>query len=309
MTAPRQVLIGAFLVLLYTLVISGADAITKQVAQSYAAPQLFAFSGFLVIVLSWVVARAAPSQRRQTLATNCPKAMALRSGLTVVGSVAFFYAFRLLPLAEVFLFIGLMPVFAGLISAPLLGESVRPIAWAALITGFVGVVCLFPAGLSEISAGHLVALIACICGALSLCLARYISKFESNSLAQVFYPNLALALCMMLALPFEYEPMPLGDLAWVAGYGVLLFAARWLSVLALRFLSAYAMMPLMNVQFIWMVILGALLFGEFPAANVYLGAFFVIGSGLVLILDQAMPDGMRLPRLREDAAKRSLIRQ
>ena len=298
--APGTAALGAGLVLIYTALISSADAITKLIAGGYAAPQLFCFSGLIVVGLS-VLADRHPGQRRG-LHTGCPRAMALRSGATVLAAVSFFYAFRFLPFAEVFLFIGLMPILAGLMSGLVLREHVRPAAWVALAAGFVGVACLFPNGIQGISVGHLWALSAAVFGTFSMVLARYIGRFETNALAQVFYPNLAIFVTMAMALPFVWKPMPVADLAWVAAYAGLLFAARWLLVVALRLLAAYAVTPLMNLQFVWMVILGALFFGEMPAPGTYLGVAIVVGSGMFLVWDQFTPDTHRTPlfgRLRQ----------
>ena len=121
-------------------------------------------------------------------------------------------------------------------------------------------------------------------------MARYIGRYEKNALAQVFYPNAALCLTMALALPFVWVAMPLADLGWVAAYAVCLFLARWILVVALRLLAAYVVTPLMNLQFVWMVILGAIMFGEVPASGIYLGVAIVIGSGLYLIWDQFAPE-------------------
>jgi drug/metabolite transporter (DMT)-like permease len=283
----RTVLIGVALVLIYTSVITGADAITKLVADGFAAPQLYALSGLIVVALS-VVADRLPSQRAG-LRTSCPRAMALRSGATVVAAVAFFNAFRDLPFAEVFLFIGLMPILAGVFSAIVLKEDIRPAAWLALAAGFVGVACLFPSGMASVSTGHLWALAAAVFGTFSIVLSRLIGRYETNALAQVFYPNLALGLTMLCALPFVWKPMAAGDLALVAAYATLLFAARWLLVVALRLIAAYVAMPLMNLQFIWMVLIGAIFFGEQLSLSAYLGAAVVIASGIFLVWDQFAP--------------------
>jgi drug/metabolite transporter (DMT)-like permease len=276
--------IGAGLTIIYTLLISSADAITKLIAGGYAAPQLFALSGLIVVVLCLVSNRI--SRNPKGLATSTPRAMAVRSGATVLAAVSFFYAFRYLPFAEVFLFIGLMPILAGLMSALILREHVRPVAWGALLAGFTGVLFLFPEGLAAVKLGHLWALSAAVFGTLSMVMARYIGRFESNALAQVLYPNLAIFAVMILALPFVWKPMPMGDLMWVAAYAALLFGARWLLVVALRLLAAYAVTPLMNLQFVWMVVLGAVFFGEYPASGTYLGVSIVIGTGLFLVWDQ-----------------------
>lgn len=282
----RAALTGGGLVLAYTAVISSADAITKLIAQGYAAPQLYAISGFIVAAISLAAARG---NRTRALRTVCPRAMALRALATVVASLCFFHTFRLLPFADVFVFIGLMPIVAALMSGLMLDEHARPAAWAALVAGFVGVLCLMPGGLGAIGAGHLWALGGVVTGTFSLILSRYIGRHESNALAQVFYPNLALGLSMAAALPFVWVPMPMLDLAWVGAYAALLFLARWLLVIALRLLAAYVVTPLLNLQFVWMVALGALAFGEWPAPMTWLGAAIVMVSGLYLIWDQMTP--------------------
>ncbi|MEM9550709.1 MAG: DMT family transporter [Pseudomonadota bacterium] len=289
----RTSLIGAGLVVAYTGFISSADAITKLIAADYAAPQLFALSGLLVMLFSVGANRF--SKQKAGLGTTCPRAMAVRSLATVLAAVCFFYAFRFLPFADVFLFIGLMPLMAGLFSGLILREHVRPAAWGALMAGFVGILCLFPQGLNMITPGHMFAFGAAVFGTLSMVMARYIGRYETNALAQVFYPNAAIFVSMAVALPFVWKPMPVVDLGWVVAYAALLFAARWLLVVSLRLLAAYAVTPLMNLQFVWMVILGALAFGELPAVATVIGVGIVIASGLFLVWDQFTPQSERKP--------------
>jgi drug/metabolite transporter (DMT)-like permease len=290
----QPVVLGGALCLLYTVLITGADAITKFFGQAYAAPQLFALAGLLVAGFCLVMGQVG-RVRGQALRTRCPRAMALRAVATVLGSVAFYQAFALLPFAEVFLFIALIPMMAALLSGPVLGEEVRGPVWGALGAGVLGVMCLFPGGIREIGLGHLVAFAAVVLGTLSLVTSRYIGQRDHNLLAQVFYPNLALGVVMGAALPFVFQPMALVDLALAVGYAVLLFAARWVLVAALQALPAYVVTPLMNMQFVWMVVIGAVVFDEAPGSGVYLGALVVIGAGLWLVRDQARPVAQRPP--------------
>lgn len=285
--ARSALLVGVGLTALYTLLISTADAITKLFATSYAAPQLFALSGGIVALLALVSNRKGGQWRG--VRTACPKAMAIRAGATVLGSIAFFYAFRLLPFAEVFLFIALIPLVAALLSGPVLGEAVRPQVWVALVLGTVGVMCLFPGGLSSVGLGHLVALAAVVLGTVSMVASRYIGQRDDNILSQVFYPNLALMAVMACALPFVFQPMGLADLGWAVAYAVFLFGARWVLVAALRLLPAYVVTPLMNLQFLWMVAIGFVAFGETPWMGVFVGAAIVIAAGSWLVWDQTRP--------------------
>ncbi|MEO0771838.1 MAG: DMT family transporter [Pseudomonadota bacterium] len=281
---------GVGLVALYTLLISSADAITKLFAASYAAPQLYALSGGIVALLSVLANRRGAAKRgagRQGMRTTCPRAMAVRVVATVGATVAFFYAFALLPFAEVFLFIAMIPLLAALMSGPVLGERVRMQVWATLAFGTVGVLCLFPGGIGAVSLGHGLAFLAVLLGTVSMVASRYIGLRDSNILAQVFYPNLALMVVMGAALPFVFMPMALADLAWVVIYAALLFGARWVLVAALRALPAYVVTPLMNLQFLWMVGMGFVFFGEVPGVGTYLGAAIIIAAGSWLVWDEA----------------------
>jgi drug/metabolite transporter (DMT)-like permease len=244
---------------------------------------------------------------RESMRTRAPGAMAARSLATVLAAVCFFEAFRRLGFAEVFLFIGLMPILSALMARPVLGEAVSPASWGALMAGLLGVICLFPQGISALSAGHAIALAAAVCGTLSIVLSRRIAAVESNALAQVFYPNLAILLSMGAVLPWVWVPMAWADAGWAVVYGVLLFAARWLLVLALRDLAAHAVTTLMKLQFIWMVGIGAAVFGEWPGANVFLGAAIVIGSGLFLVYDDQLRGKPAKARATATAARRAAL--
>ncbi len=308
--------LGAVMVIAYTGFVSSADGIIKLLAGGYEAAQIYVLSGGLVALLSVLVswgciwgqayrgkrqcqtgvslpprgAVSAPCRPPEVVPwrTACPRAMALRSLAALLGAICFFYAFRLLPFAQVFLFIGLMPLLAGVMSGLILKERIGFGAWIALGLGFVGVLFLFPSGVSSVSGGHVLALLGAASGTFSMVMARYISRYDANLLPQVFYPNLLLCLAMLPLLPFVWQPMPLGNLVWVFGYGVLLFAARWLAVSALRLLPAYVVTPLMNLQFVWMLTIGAWIFDEVPSQGTWIGGCIVIGSGLFLLWGQVL---------------------
>ncbi|WP_281955476.1 DMT family transporter [Pseudophaeobacter arcticus] len=325
--------LGGLMIVAYTGLISSADGIIKLLSGGYEAAQIYVLAGGMVAVLSILVnwlcmsreakralpqlsihqplgQRTGPGGQRTgpggqkppsgvfakylPWRTACPRAMGLRSLAALLGAICFFYAFRLLPFAQVFLFIGLMPLLAGVMSGLILKERISFGAWIALGMGFVGVLFLFPSGVSSISGGHVLALVGATWGTFSMVMARYISRHDTNLLPQVFYPNLLLCLAMVPLLPVVWQPMPLADLAWALAYAGLLFAARWLAVAALRLLPAYVVTPLMNLQFVWMLTIGAWVFGEMPSQGTWIGGFIVIGSGLFLLRGQVVK-----PRARQ----------
>lgn len=275
---------AALLVIVYGGLVSGADGITKFFAESFEAAQLYAFSGFIVAGFSLVATRMRGEQ--VAMSTRCPWAMAVRSVSMVIATVGFFYAFRLLPFADVFIFIALMPVFAALMAGPVLGERVSWSAWVALFCGVFGVYILVPAWGSESYLGAGIACGAALIGTFSVTVSRYIARYEDKSLLQVFYPNLTLGFCMAIVLPFVWQPMTVSDLMWVAIYSGFLFFARWILVVAVRVLPTYTVMPLLNLQFVWMVLVAIAVFGEIPPPMTYFGMVMVAGSGVFLVMDK-----------------------
>ena len=291
MRFERTILVGAGLAVLCTGMNSAADGITKQIAQGFTAPQLYAIAGAIVAALCLCcflpVRGREAGDDRLIPRTRHPRATALRSALAVLAMVGFFRAFRDLPIFEVMVLVGMMPLMSAALSAPVLGERPRAVSWVALAVGAVGISLLFPGGIESVSLAHLWALMACFTGTASMVLSRWITRSGAETRAQVFYPNLAIAVVMALVLPFVWQPMGLGDLALVVVYAVLLFAGRWTLTVALNRAPAWVVLPVMNLQFVWAALIGIWAFAETPGAQVVAGAVLVVIAGLVLVFGES----------------------
>ncbi len=283
-----------------TLAATLADGTVKDLSARLEAPQVFFLSGLIMAGLSLLAART--GSRLGIFTTSClkttvPGLLMWRSVATVVASLGFFYAIALIPLAEIFVFVGLMPLMSALMSRYMLGESVDVAAWAGLGLGLVGVLMLFPNGLSGLSLGHLAGFVGAFSGTVSLVLSRLMARREANTLVQVFYPNLALAAVAALMLPAIWQPMALIDVGRIFLYSGLLFLARWTMVMVMQRLRAPVALPLMNIQFVWMVAVGFMFFGEVPALTTIVGALLVMCAGGIALMEQVRVD--RLARLAQ----------
>lgn len=289
--APQRVLLaGVALMLAVTVLSTAADAVMKAVAGRYEAPQVLFIAALAAVALT--LAANAGRPRSRVLATGAPVAMALRALTTVLAAVGFFYAFRLLPFAEVFLYIGAMPLIAAALSGLVLDEPVGARVWAVLAVGFTGLLCLYPAQGGGPVSGHAFALLGSLSGTVSIVLSRRIGRTATHPLAQVFYPQALMALAMAAVLPWTARPVAWGDLGLIFGYAALVFAARWLTVVVLRQLPAWLALQLINLQFVWMVLVGGLVFEETTRPLVFVGATLIAAAGLVLALGE-MRDGPR----------------
>jgi S-adenosylmethionine uptake transporter len=267
---PRfSALLGVALVVVYTMAVTLSDAVTKHLAATFAAPQILMICAATILGLSLLA--AAPRPRRsggwRRLATKAPRAMALRAGMTVLAAVFFYHAFATLPFADVFLFVALVPIFAGLLSAPVLGERVAPVSWVALGLSGLGVFMLFPEGRADVTFGHVMAFLAAFTGTVAIVMARDIARVESAPLALVFWPQAAIFATMALIAPLVWQPIGWADAGLAVLCGLALFGARYALVVALQVLPAYTATPLLNLQFVWMVIIGMVVFNEIPGCT------------------------------------------
>ena len=286
---------GAMLVIIYTVVSASSDAAAKFISGDFSAPQLFALSGGLVSL--FVLIGAGRKGNLNEIKTAHPIAIAIRSVATVTSAALFFYAFRALELAEVFVFVGFAPIMAALITPIVLKEKVDAKAWIALIAGFVGILWLFPQGIAGITSGHTIALLASFAGVISMVVARLVSKTENKPLALLFYPHLLMFVTMAAVLPFVFKPMSAFEFGIAAVYSALLFVGRYILVRALALAPTHIVLPVMNVQFLWMVGYGALVFSEAPAMNVYIGAAIVIASCIYLVFNASAAEQKKIPAI------------
>lgn len=280
----RSVWVGTALALVFTLVAAATDAIIKHFASAYEAPQLFVFSG--VLICAFCLIGTLWTGEAVHWRSACPRAMWLRSLLACIAVVGYYYAFRILDFAEVFLFIGLAPLLSGAAAKPVLGEYVGARGWVALAVGALGVVSFCPTVGDGKFIGYVIGFVAVIAGTLSIVLSRYISLREHRPMLLIFYPNLAIGATMALALPFVYQTMPVVDLLWVCAYALFMFLSRWLLVEAVKLVPAYFISLMINTQFVWMVLIGLIVFSEWPTRGVFFGAAMLIAASLMMVREQ-----------------------
>ena len=282
----RMFALGICLILLYTLIAVFSDAISKTLVARYAAPQLMFLSAAFLVSLGLGVALT--GRKDMILRTGAPRRMALRALFGSLSAISFFEAFGHLPFAQMFLFIGIMPLIGAVFSRLLLQEKISGHAWGALALGFIGVLCLLPSGISWVGFGHVMGLAGASFGTLSLVLSRGIARSHTHALAQVFYAQLGCLVLGGVLMPFVAQPVALADLGLLLAYAGLLLATRWLMVVILRLVPAHIVMQLTNIQFVWMVIMGGVMFGETTGLHVWVGAGLVMVSGLFLMLGQQL---------------------
>ncbi len=256
------------------------DAIVKALGSTYSVFQILFFAmlfAFVPIATLMLADRAIDNFR-----PHYPRLVALRATLTIIAMSSAFYAFTVLPLAEVYALLFATPLLITALSVPLLGETVRAQRWAAVIFGLIGVLIVLRPGMTELSLGHLAALTSALGNSLGSIVVRKIGGKERPAVL-ILYPMLGAMFAMTLAMPAVYRPVELADLAMMAAVGFLSVLAQLCIIAAYRAAPAAVVAPLQYSQILWATAFGALFFYETPDIYVAVGSAVIILSGIFVV--------------------------
>jgi drug/metabolite transporter (DMT)-like permease len=272
---------GALLALLAFGVYASHDVVVKIMGANYSPFQLIFFSVLFGFPLALFMMMRDPNPG--TLLPVHPWWIALRTGAAVVTGITAFYAFSVLPLAQVYAIVFATPLLITILAIPVLGETVRIRRWLAVIVGLCGVIVVIRPGSAELSWGHLSALVAAVGGSIASIIVRKIGA-EERPVVLLLYPMVANFIVMAVALPFVYLPMPIEHLGLIALMSCMGWIGGVIIIAAYKSGEAVIVAPMQYSQIIWAAVFGLLFFDERIDRVTAVGAAIIIASGLYIVL-------------------------
>lgn len=234
----------------------------------------------LPVIVLWV----ALGPGLATLRTRRPGAHALRSTLGFATMLATFAALVLLPLAEAATIGFAAPLFATILSVPLLGEKVGWHRGTAIALGMIGVLIVMRPGGSALPAlGLGVALAAAIGTSLVTVTMRRISATESPA-AIVFWFTFSTAVIAVLVLPFIGRSHDATQWALLIGMALSGALTQICLTTALRYAPVSVVAPIDYCQLIWATGFGWLLWRDAPSPSTLVGAALIAAAGLYTLV-------------------------
>jgi S-adenosylmethionine uptake transporter len=283
MSSPLR---GALLALAAFGIYSTHDVVVKYLGGFYASFQTLFFAGLLGFPVVTILLMR--DRTDGTLIPRHPWWTGLRSVTTVVTGVLGFFAFSTLPMAQTYAILFAMPLLITLLAIPMLGEKVGIRRGAAVLVGLVGVMIVLRPGSAALSVGHLAALGAAVTGALGSVVVRKIGA-EERALVLMLYPMVLSFIAMGVALPFVYQPMPVGHLGLTAVIALFSTIAGLLLIEAYRRTPAVIVAPMQYSQILWAAFYGWLFFDEGLDGWTVAGAAVIIASGIYIVLREGTP--------------------
>ncbi|MCB1361958.1 MAG: DMT family transporter [Rhodobacter sp.] len=260
------------------------DVLIRILGETYSVFQIMFYMGLLSFPMLVVILIRDPHPG--TLRAVHPWMMVVRTVSMVVSAGGAFYAFTVLPLAQVYAVLFASPLLVTLLAIPMLGERVGLHRGLAVVVGLLGVMVVLRPGAQAITLGHLSALTAAAAAALSGVISRKIGRDE-RSAVMLLYPMMANVVIMAAILPAVYVPMELAHLAVVGVIALLALFAMTLTIGAYRRAEAALVAPMQYSQILWASVYGALLFDETPDRWTVAGAALIVGSGLYIVFRES----------------------
>ena len=277
---PRQDAIGIAYMVAGSALVTLNDAMAKWLVATYPVGQILCIRGaFFFVPVLYFVWRAGGMK---TLRVHSVSGQIGRAILFIIASAFFVSAVGLMPLPTVVALTFTAPLFVTALAPTVLGEAVGWRRWMAVIVGFGGVLIIVRPFEESWTWVALLPVIGALCGAVRDMLTRRITAKET-SVSILFYGALAVVLLGLCSLPFGWR--------WVSGFDLLLFAvqglvvgiAHYLMIESFRMAEAALVVPFKYTGFIWAVIYGAAIWGDYPDQWTVLGALVILASGLYIL--------------------------
>jgi drug/metabolite transporter (DMT)-like permease len=256
------------------------DALAKYLGKFYPVPGLV-WTRYTIHMLVMLV-MFGPRLKLDLVRTRQPGMQVLR-GLLLVGSTCFFfYALKLLPMAEASAIGFVSPLLVTIFGALLLNEKVSRRRWIAVASGFVGVLIIIRPGGKVFSAGAALPLFSAMCFSLYQIVTRKVSHGGAeNPYATLFYTAFVGSVVLSITLPFGWQPpASLWHAILMACLGMLGGLAHFILIRALAHAPASVLAPFYYTQLVWIMLLGYIVFGDFPDDWALMGMLVIVGSGL-----------------------------
>lgn len=275
---------GPFFALLAFAIFSTHDVIIKFLGGFYAPFQIIFFATLFSFPLVTFMLMRDPTEGH--LIPVHPWWTLLRTVSAVITGFSAFYAFSVLPLAQVYVVIFASPLLITLLSIPILGERVGIHRMLAVIVGLAGVIVVLRPGSAALGLGHLAAGATAVFGALASVVVRKIGR-EERTAVLMLYPLAANFLVMGTLLAFVYKPMPIEHLGGIAVISLFGFIGGVLLIFAYRNGDAAIVAPMQYSQIVWATIYGYVLFDERVDSATIIGAGIIIASGVYIVFRES----------------------
>ncbi len=272
---------GIALMLLAMLLFIVMDAFAKWlVSADMSAAQI-------VAVRSWMICAAIPlillaRGELGQLRTEKPFSHLARGMPGFFAPFLFFTALGRLPIADATVVFFSAAFMLTIASVLVLGEKVGIHRWSAVIIGFVGVViAVNPVGGGDVVA-YLMVLGSTTVYAIIFITGKVLSARDSI-ISLVFSLHFGMGVSATATLPWVWTPLTPENFAGIVVIAVIALVAHTVFTAAFALGEVSVLAPFEYTALVWATLIGYVVWSDFPATEVWIGAAIIIACGLYVI--------------------------
>jgi drug/metabolite transporter (DMT)-like permease len=205
-----------------------------------------------------------------------------RSLLGLSATFTFWGALVFLSLADCVAIVFISPLLVTALSVPLLGEKVGVHRWGAVIMGFIGVMIIIRPGMGIVHWAVILPLITALFWANYQITTRILSRTDS-ALTTLFYTAAGGLFFTTFAVWLVWVTPTFKQWFILACLGFLGTMGHYFLIKAFELAPASMLAPFNYTSILWSILLGYLLFEDFPDEWTIAGVVIIISSGLYII--------------------------
>lgn len=274
---------GAMLMCASMAAFIGNDTLMKYVTWEFPLYEAVAIRGIFVLPLLASYAALFAGGLRLRIPKGDLGKLGMRSVAEIGATVLYLIALMHMALADLQAIIQSLPLLLILAAAIWFGEAIGPRRIGAIIVGFLGVVIILRPGTGAFDVWALIAFASVISIAVrDLVTRRFSGGVRSTTIA--FYAALVIMLFGVVMAPTETWRLPSwSEVALLFGAAACITVGYITGIATMRVGEIGFVSPFRYTSLVWAIIMGLLVFGEWPDVWTQLGAVLIVGAGLYSI--------------------------
>ena len=277
---------GALLMIFSMAAFTFGDACIKAIGTDLPLSQILVLRGIVaslfIGLLCWRMGgfRTRPAGRDW--------ALVMLRGLAEAGSAYFFLgALRYMPLANVTALLQMLPLTVTLGAALVFREAVGWRRWLAIATGFGGMLLIVRPGTEGFDQHSIYALISVLCVTVRDLSTRRVSRQVHSMLVTLISALTVVLLGGVWALNETWVPMDARLSVLLGGATLFIIFGYSMSVMTMRVGEVAVVAPFRYTGLVWALLIGFLVFGDWPHPLTLIGAALIVGMGLFTLWREA----------------------
>ncbi len=282
--------LGALLMMASMACFTANDALVKIIGSDLPLMQLLLLRGLLTTAIIYIVARRLNGLRFDV----SPKdrgLIALRSGAEVLTAFFFLQALIHLPLANATAILQVLPLTVSLGAAIFLGEKLGWRRLVAILVGFLGMLLIVRPGPDGFSIWSIYAVIAVFGVTLRDLATRRLSADVPSMTVTLAAAVAIVVFSAVGSLGTDWQPMTPRLGALIVGAAVFVLGGYYFSVQVMRVGDIAAIAPFRYTSLVCALIIGWLVFGDWPDPITLVGAAIVVATGLFTLYRERVSRG------------------